>query len=603
MKDNFEQLDLNKIAVEFINSNLKELTNLGKGILKGTKDTIQFKLKTIYTNYLRNVGERYGKSKSFFIRDEPQPLDRFFVPMGIESSNITIKNANIRAILSHNLKSIIVGTAGSGKSMLLKYLLIDTLKYKKRIPIFIELRDYSDMKSTISDAIKDTFDCFGLDIEMEFINKAFSAGHFIIFLDGLDEVTVEKRIVIVKEIDAIVKEFPKMSIILTSRPDSITSELQSFSIFNTLPMDLKQSVLLIQKLPADDHIKKKFIKALENGLFKKHSSFLSNPLLLTIMLLTYGYSTDIPSKLSVFYNQAFEALFQRHDTMKGAYKRIKETNLDIQDFEKVLNVFCIQTYDDRKIRFSRQEAIEYLGKSKQIINLKFNSESFLNDLLQSVCILVEEGLFITFSHRSFQEYFAAKFIVSSESNMKKRLLKKYQPETIDDNIYKLVHELDPDFLEYEIILPFLSNLFDKINLKNKVGITHFSKFCKIMWEKFHFRDNNLWGTVNTSDYTNNSVRFIVLNLTTAIEDKYFATKENEIDWLKEKISKSVTSNSEEIYHLKDLKYNDEIIVGLFSTRGYFGKALLTLLVKVKANIENKRTNKKEKLEEILFKKD
>lgn len=598
MDENFEQLDLNKIVVEFINSNLKELTNLSKGIIKGTKDSVQFKLKTVYTRYLKNISERHGKSKSFFIRDEPQSLDTFYVPIGIESSNIKIKNANIRAILSHNQKSIIVGTAGSGKSVLLKFLLIDALKYKKQIPIFIELRDYNNTNSTLYEAIQDTFDCFGLDIEIEFVKKAFSAGHFILFLDGLDEVTVEKRNYFVKEIDAIVKEFSNISIILTTRPDSLTSEFQSFSIFSTMPLNLNQSVLLIQKLPADDHIKDKFIIALKNGLFEKHSSFLSNPLLLTIMLLTYGYSTDIPNKLSVFYNQAFEALFQRHDTMKGAFKRIKETNLDIQDFEKVLNVFCIQTYDDRKIRFSKKEAIDYLEKSKQIINLVFNSESFLNDLLQSVCILIEDGLFITFSHRSFQEYFAAKFIVSSESNMKKRLLKKYQSETSDDNIYKLVHELDCDFLEYEIILPFLSNLFDRIKLKNKVGITHFFKFCQIMWEKYQFREKNLWGTVNTSDYTNNLVRFIVLNLTTAAEDKYFAGKES--DWIKQKTEKSGSPESEEVYYIKDLQYNDRIIVELFESGGYFGKVLLKLLVKVKTDIENKRSNKKEKLEEILF---
>ncbi len=41
------------------------------------------------------------------------------------------------------------------------------------------------------------------------------------------------------------------------------------------------------------------------------------------MLLTYGQSLDIPNKLNIFYNQAYEVLFQRHDTLKGGFQRNK----------------------------------------------------------------------------------------------------------------------------------------------------------------------------------------------------------------------------------------------------------------------------------------
>ena len=469
MNNDLENLDQNKIIAEFINQNLKVLFDLGKGIFKGTTENIQIRLKTVYTNYLTNVSQRYGKSKSFFIRDEPQELHSFYVPVGLESSSIKMKTANLRAILSHNEKSIISGTAGSGKSILLKFLLINAIKEKKQVPVFIELRDSNITNISLLECLQATFRCFGLDLEFEFIDKALLAGQFLLLLDGLDEVSYERRGIIVKEIDNLIKEFPKTSVIITTRPDNLTSELQTFSIFKTLPLNKEQCISLVEKLQADEQIKNKFIIDLKGDLYERHSSFLSNPLLLTIMLLTYGYSTDIPNKLSVFYNQAFEALFQRHDTMKGAYKRIRETKLDIQDFGKILNIFCIQTYDDRKIQLSKQEALIYLEKAKEIVNLDYSSEAFLNDLLQSVCILIEDGLFITFSHRSFQEYFAAMFIVSSDSAMKMRLLKKYQTEIIDDNIYKLCHELDSDFLEYEIIYPFLVDLFKRVNVKKMLA--------------------------------------------------------------------------------------------------------------------------------------
>jgi len=601
MNTELPEFDQNKVIAEFIKLNIDSFIDLGKDIFKGTKESIQIRLKTVYSTYLKNVSERYGKSKSFFIRDEPQELSTFYVPVGLQSSNINIKTANLRAILSHNTKSIISGTAGSGKSILLKYLLLDALKNKKQVPVFLELRDNNIEQTSLFDNILGIFDCFGLNLESKFIKKAFSVGQFILFLDGLDEVKYERREIIVKEIDTIIKEYPKTSVIVTTRPDNLTNELQTFSIYQTLPLSKDQSISLIEKLQADEQIKGKFINDLKGDLYEKHSSFLSNPLLLTIMLLTYGYSTDIPNKLSVFYNQAFEALFQRHDTMKGAYKRLRKTVLDIQDFSKILSIFCIQTYDARKIQFSRQEALTYLDKTKELVSIKFESEDFLNDLLQSVCILIEDGLFITFSHRSFQEFFTALFIVNSDSTMKMRLLEKYQSEILDDNIYKLCHELDTDFLEYDIIYPFLQRLIDKIGVKKNIGIMHYTRFTKLMWSRFFFSKGKLLGTVLTDENINHVVRFIVFHIANGmVVNNYFSSKES--DWIKQKIEESKTSKNDIEFQTSKLTHNDQIIIELYKSGSYFSKRLIELLMKVKTDLENKKSNRINKLEEFLFNK-
>ena len=67
----------------------------------------------------------------------------------------------------------------------------------------------------------------------------------------------------------------------------------------------------------------------------KHESFASNPLLLNIMLLTYDNYADIPEKLHLFYSNAFETLYIKHDATKGGYKREFKTKLSSDDFKRV----------------------------------------------------------------------------------------------------------------------------------------------------------------------------------------------------------------------------------------------------------------------------
>jgi len=71
---------------------------------------------------------------------------------------------------------------------MLKHLFVDSLVNKGQIPIFIELRDLNNADLKLIDLVITTTKNFGLTIEEKFFHKALSKGHFLLFLDGLDEV-------------------------------------------------------------------------------------------------------------------------------------------------------------------------------------------------------------------------------------------------------------------------------------------------------------------------------------------------------------------------------------------------------------------------------
>ncbi len=53
------------------------------------------------------------------------------------------------------------------------------------------------------------------------------------------------------------------------------------------PLSKEQALSLIKKIEYDQNIKEKFYKELDEYLYDKYETFASNPLLLTIMLLTF----------------------------------------------------------------------------------------------------------------------------------------------------------------------------------------------------------------------------------------------------------------------------------------------------------------------------
>lgn len=345
--------DPNQVIANFMTQNLTLLLEAFQNRTKKFIDNIRARIDSTYRKYLTQMFEKYSKVKSFFVRAEPVFLYSFYIPLSLKTRTADIEMPDIIKISNISKNIIITGLAGTGKSMMLRHLLLSSLTNNYKVPIFIELRTLNqNSEVTIMDAIFDVLSAFKLTEDHEFSERALRLGHFAVFFDGIDEVSKIKRQTISNQIQNFAKHYDKCMIIVSSRPDNEFGGWANFTIMQMAPLNLQQACSLIEKLEYDPDIKSKFDTALKNGLFKSHVSFLSNPLLLSIMLLTYGQSADIPMKLNVFYNQAYEALYQRHDAFKGGYQRDRKSGLDIQDFARMFSAFSLQTYDKRMFQFS-----------------------------------------------------------------------------------------------------------------------------------------------------------------------------------------------------------------------------------------------------------
>lgn len=97
---------------------------------------------------------------------------------------------------------------------------------------------------------------------------------------------------------------------------------------------------------------------------------------------------------------------------------------------------------------------------RQSSSLWINADDFIDDASNSVCMLVTEGLDYKFSHRSFQEFFGAGYILQKDRTFfENKLLPWIEevPNIFTDNIifFNTIQKMAPDILINNILLPIV----------------------------------------------------------------------------------------------------------------------------------------------------
>lgn len=573
-----ETMGEGEFVSDFLVANLDKIIDLGVKTYGKVDAKIQINLRTAYTDYLNETRLKYSKSKTFLLRDTPVELYSYYVPTSLMCNHKVIQKPDIKKILDFTKRITITGTGGSGKSILLKHLFLDCIQQKLFTPILIELRDLNSHDGTLSSYIFEVISNFGFKSNDDYINGANSAGHFCYFFDGYDEIDPKLRKKIIREISALAKKYPECPIILSSRPDDVIEGLDDFSSYKMMPLDKDEALELIDKIPFDPSAKAKFRQELSSHLFAKHESFLSNPLLLSIMLLTFRENAEIPSKLSLFYSQAFEALFSRHDAYKDTFNRTRLTNLDSLDFTRVFSLFCIQTYDKRLFKMSKLDCLSFIEKALKVMEFDIKPEDYFNDLKSATCLMIEEGFDVSFTHRSFQEYFVALYISTASPEIQTKLINQCWVNINSDQIILLLREMNPDLFERSVLIPKLEDFFKEIKVVKSVGVTHHLRYLKQFFNelKFDKETNSITLFANGNRIADIKAAQISLVLIAATEYAKWSEPSNSID----------TYNIDApVYKISSLNINSPIIKEINHLNGWhslsFLEAAYTAYKKVK----------------------
>lgn len=461
--------------------------------------------------YLEKAKDKYCKLKTLLYADNPKLFYDFYVCNDI-SQRIRINKNSFSEKVIHNPNAdllaecssfvIITGTGGLGKSMLMRHLLLDSIeKYEdgRKIPIFIALKDYTLNYDSLLSYIFDKFSCLCDEIDIADFTQLLTEGQFLLLFDGLDEISTECRRTFETSIDGFTDKYSGNMFVISSRPFSNFISYNRFTVLNLRPFTKIQALQLIDKLdfrPDEPIIKENFRQQLDSTIYYSHMEFTQNPLLLTIMLMTFEQFAEVPSKMHIFYREAYLALSQKHDANKGAYKRTLKMKISADRFADYFAEFCARTYRDEKFELTEYEFEDYFKKLKeaQKENLLVEYTDFIYDLVNNLCLMYYESNRYHFTHRSFQEYFCALYFSKQKDKTLKAIgnfFENKRQRNFGDKTFHMLYDMIPTKIQEYIFIPYLTELFENCDSENG-----YQTFLEILYPTIYYSHGEVPDTYN-----------------------------------------------------------------------------------------------------------
>ena len=441
-----------------------------------------------FSDYIQKATERYNVMK--LVGGDEVSLENYFVCNTLgekprvfaDKTKIRCKylnNATIEGIRNmyaerlDNKKTILIGSGGSGKTLMLQHLFLDGVeKYPETgiLPIFLELRYFTNTED-ISSYIVKTVNAKDGTFTEEIAHQLLLEGKCPILMDGLDEIDPSDIKDFQLKLNAFIDKYSRTQIILASREcDAITGMVGYVKLY-VWPFDNDQSIALIDRIlkaNGEEDAKTKIREYIDNGFIKRDGAFASHPMLLTFVATNYPKFESFYGNHLLFYRVAYDALLKGHDDNKKPYDRVFHSVDNPEQFSVVFREFCGETYRQGVLKFDTASFDRYFSELKSYQGFenpyKMNAKSFRQDACATACMMYEKEYNVWYIDPGFQEFLFAEYYSQQDKEKVKELGMSLRGQSLGTykklDAFEMLYNFSADKVKVGIFLPFLDEIFN-----------------------------------------------------------------------------------------------------------------------------------------------
>ena len=452
-----------------------------------------------FMDYINKATLRYNVMK--LIGGDEVPLERFFVCNTIGEKERVFADKKrmkcaflddpnldtIRTVYAKrgydNLKMVLIGSGGCGKSLMLQHLFLKSAEeYTKTgvLPVFLELRYFTQGDDIVSFIVK-TVSAKDEKFDDESAHKLLLSGRIQLLLDGFDEVDPSDIDSFLKKLEQFTDKYSKVQIVLSSRENEYITGLHGFMKWYVWPFDNKQSDKLIDRILAYQNQmdeKQNVIDYVSNGFLQKDGVFASHPLLLTYVTMRYPDFARFNNDHKLFYKVTYEALLSGHDDNKKPYDRVFMSVDNAEQFSTVFKEFCAITYRNAAFQFDASSFENYFKMLKSHLGFlnpyKMNVKNFKHDVCSTACMMYEKEYDMLYIDPGFQEFLFAEYYAQADLCEMPELLSALKKVSFTqlgrfDALDMLCNAAGLKFKTH-ILAPFLDEIFKGTDVESFVAL-------------------------------------------------------------------------------------------------------------------------------------